>query len=279
MPRGRKPKRDYHPTVGGLKLRELRQAAGWAQMTLAAEANIDTTHLHKIEVGDIKRPDYETLAALLAALPVGFAERREVMEAFGYRAQYQLPTEEEIEQARKMCAHELHDVTWPVYLMDDSHRLLDWNRYMPRLVGLHPDDPAVEQFRGVTIIDIAFNPAYPTSRLIDNPDEFLPMFVGFIKIGLRPFRDEAWYHDLIGRARQLPRFAALWESIPEPDAKWAVTQPIIPLRINVPGVGPMQFRLSTAQFVLDRRFQFVHYTPHDATAMRQCAVWAEEGAK
>jgi hypothetical protein len=49
-----------------------------------------------------------------------------------------------------------------VYLIDDGQRLLAWNRDVPRLIGIHPDDPALTQFVGVTIIDLASNPAFIT---------------------------------------------------------------------------------------------------------------------
>jgi len=111
-------------SAGGPKLRALRSHVGKTMAELEALCGIGISHLHRIEAGRIKKPDYETLDLILEALNASFLNRREVLEAFGYKAPYQLPTAEEIEQAREMCAHELHDVTHPVYLMDDGHRLL-----------------------------------------------------------------------------------------------------------------------------------------------------------
>ena len=208
---GRESKRRYLPTPGGQRLQDLRKQAGLTLADVEAKARyrIDTAHLHRIETGRIKRPDPETLEVILSALEVSFVDRRDVLEAFGYKIPRNLPTEKEIEQARILCEHELHEATFPVYLIDDALRLWAWNRYVPRLIGMHPDDPALAQFVGVTMIDLAFNPAYPTKFLLDNPDEFLPMWLHTVKTALQPVQDEPWYGDWLTKARALPGFSEI----------------------------------------------------------------------
>lgn len=274
---GRHPNRRYDPTPGGLKLRFLRQRRG---LTLAdveerTGERIRTPHLQKIEAGIIKRPDPETLDAILTALDARFVDRRDILEAFGYRVPHDLPTEQEIADARRLCEAELHDVTVPVYLIDDGQRLLTWNRYVPRLIGMHPDDPLLVHFRGVTLIDLAFNPAYTTNFLIANPNEFLPLWTQIIKIALQPFQDEPWYADLITNARALPNFSEIWDSVVVDPLRRVSTERITPLSITVPNVGVLAFRLASQPFMLDPRFQFISYIPFGAKTLRQCAEWAE----
>ena len=163
MPRGRVAKHAHRPTEGGRKIRALRESAGLSQAVLAADAAIGTAHLQKIEVGIIRKPDFETLSAVLSALSVRYTDRHDVLEAFGYKVPHDVPTQAEITWAIQHSIEELNDVTVPAYLMDDSQRLLAWNSFVPRLIGLRPDDPALAQFAGVTTIDLALNPAYRSS--------------------------------------------------------------------------------------------------------------------
>lgn len=280
MPRGRKPTRFYPPSLGGQKLHALREQAHLSLVDLEAKTDfrVGTAHMQKIEVGAVKRPDPETLAVILTALNANFVDRREVLEAFGYRAPYSLPSEQEIDEARRLCGQELNDVTVPVYLIDDGQRLLAWNRYVPRLIGMHPDDPLLDHFYGVTLIDLALNPLYKTAFLIGNLDEFLPMWLRIIKTALAPFQEEPWYTELIIRAREFPGFSEIWDNISVDPLRRVSTERIIPLKVSVPNVGVLSFRLASQPFILDSRFQFISYIPFGATTLRQCAEWAvEEG--
>jgi PAS domain-containing protein len=244
---------------------------------LAAETEYkpDLAHIQRIEVGGIKRPDRETLEVVLAALDADFTDRRSVLEAFGYKVPASLPTEREIEEARALCRRELDVATYPAYLVDDGQRIHEWNRYTPRLLGLDPDDPAQVRFRGVTIVDLAFNPAYGTSRLIDNPEDYLRAELHFIKAALQPYEGTPRYTQLVSEWRQLPGFADMWDSLGPIVAERSVSHPVVPLKIRVPDIGVLQFRLSSSPLG-DPRFQVIHYLPHGAATLRQCALWAEE---
>lgn len=276
MKRGRKPTHPYEPTIGGHKLRILREQARLSQAALATDAGIDTKHLHRIEVGETKHPDYETLDKILSALNARYYDRRDVLWSFGYKMPTSLPTQAEVDDVVRLCIHELNDATIPIYLIDDGQRLLAWNRYLPRLIGMNPDDPALAQFVGVTTIDLAFNPLYKTTFQIDNPDEYLRLLVHTVKTGLQPFEGESWYQELLAHARTLPGFSALWDSTKDSAAQRVAVQHIIPLTVDVPNVGVLQFRLASNPFILDPRFQIIPFIPFGAASLRQCALWAEE---
>lgn len=268
-------------TAGGRKLRALRRAAGISLFDLVGrlpeDATIDATHISRIETGETRKPRAQTLEAILAGLGAGYRDRRDVLEAFGYHVPRTLPTEPEIAEARELCAHELNDATYPVHLTDNGQRIHAWNRYAPRMLGLSPDGPEQERFRGVTIFDVALDPSYGARPLIDNPEEYVPAMVRFVKPLIESYRGERWYDDLMARASRLPGFSTLWDAAdPDPVRRYAL-QPIVPIRMNVPGVGmPLRFRLSSAEFFVDPRFQIVHWTPFGAVTLRECAVWAEE---
>jgi transcriptional regulator with XRE-family HTH domain len=278
----RKTKRAVAKTLGGEKLRNMRYAAGLSLVELAARLEIehgkpiDAGHINKIETGTIKKPTAETLETILTGLQASYRERRDMLEAFGYRVPMTLPTEQEIAEARKLSAHELGDATYPVLLVDYGQRLWAWNRYMPRMIGLDPDDPATNGFTGVTLLDVTFNPALGTSSLIDNPDDFLPPVIHYIKASVYPAHEEAWYQTLISTARTFPGFSALWDSLPEAVFERFVYRNIIPLKVQLPRLGVLQFRMTTADFDFDPRFHIIHFTPYGATTLHVCAEWAAE---
>src|SRR5258706_6534169 len=171
-PQRPKSKQTNLRTLGGAKLQELRKATGLSLLDLAGklegdrEKSIDAAHINKIETGSIKKPQAETLEAILEGLHANYRDRRDVLEMFGYTVPITLPTAEDIEEVRRLTAHELNDSTYPIYLVDFGQRLWAWTRYMPRLIGLHPDDPALSRFVGVTLFDLAFSPAFETRLLI-----------------------------------------------------------------------------------------------------------------
>lgn len=269
--------------AGGALLRELRQEAGLSLMELAGRLDdkgirIDAAHLQRIEAGNIARPNADTREAILTmGLDAPYRTRRDVLDAFGYRLPWALPTEAEIEEGRRLCAHELQSATWPSYLMDHGQRLWSWNRYVPRLLGLEPDDPAPARFVGLTVLDLVFNPAAGINLMIANAEEFRPLFLRMFKIQTQPHVNEPWFLELLERARDWPGFAELWEGLPEEAEQVLATQPIIPIEFRVPGADtPLRFRVALIYLTLDPRFQVVHWIPYGATTLRHCALWAEE---
>lgn len=269
-------------TLGGDKLRELRQAAGLSLMDLAVRLetdlgkSFDTGHINRIETGTITKPQVETLEILLDGLHASFRDRRDVLEAFGYKVPVSLPTAHEIEEARQLTAYELNDSTYPVMLIDYGQRLWAWNRYTPRIIGLDPDDPATIRFAGVTVFDVTFNPAFATRLLIANPEEYLPVMLEFIKAGIYCFHEEPWYKELMARVSTFPGFSTLWDSIPVDALQRYAHRSIVPIKVNVPRTGVLHFRMSSTDFLLDPRFQIIHFTPYGARTLNACAEWAKE---
>src|SRR5947207_1211067 len=104
---GHKSTRNSPQTIGGQKLRELRQSAGISLMELSVKLDseygklIDTGHINRIETGNIKKPLAETLEAILYGLHANYRDQRAVLEAFGYTVPMTLPTEREVSEVVK----------------------------------------------------------------------------------------------------------------------------------------------------------------------------------
>ncbi len=268
--------------AGGASVRALRQDAGLSLLELAGRladqgVGIDAAHLQRIETGKIRRPAAGTLESILThGLVAPYRIRRDVLDAFGYRLPWALPTEREIEEGRRLCAQELLSATWPAYLMDHGQRLWSWNRYVPRLLGLAPDDPAPARFVGLTVLDLVFNPAVGVNLMIANPERYRPLFLRMFKIQTQPHAHEPWFQDLLARAGDWPGFAEMWAALPEDADEVLATQPIIPIEFRVPGVeAPLRFRIAGIYLSLDPRFQVTHWIPYGAATLRHCALWAE----
>jgi transcriptional regulator with XRE-family HTH domain len=267
---------EKRPSVGGQRLKQLRQAANLSLVELATRVEndrskqIDAGHINRIETGDIAKPHADTLERILAGLDATYPDRRAVLEAFGYSVPLTLPAELEIAEVVAQSADELRDATYPVCLLDFGQRMWAWNRFTPRLIGLHPDDPATKRFLGVSTVDLTFNPGFETRLLVVNPDEYFPRVIHNIKVGIEPLREQPGYRELVAQWSSFPGFTALWNQMPGD-----VYRSVVPIKVKVPGFGILQFRTYNAEFEADPRFQLLHFTPHGARTLRVCAEWAE----
>jgi hypothetical protein len=138
--------------------------------------------LTKLKREALRMPTVETIETILAGLHASYADRRDVLLAFGYGLPLALPTQREIDEMLSLTVNELKDATYPMMLIDLGHRLLAWNRYAPRLIGKHPNASTLEAYYGVTTFDLVFNPALDDRLLIQNPESFWPAWlrgVGF----------------------------------------------------------------------------------------------------
>jgi transcriptional regulator with XRE-family HTH domain len=261
-------------TSGGTRLRALREHAGKTQLAVEVEADLGSGYLQRIESGKVVHPLRQTLERILTAIDARHSERREVLELFGYTAAFPLPTEGEINRARALICSELHQATFPAYLLDCGHRLLAWNRYVPRIIGVAPNQMA--RFTQVCMFDLWFSPGYRLSSLVDNPETFFPAVMHALRHEMQPFRNEGWCTQLIARlVQELPLFSKYWRMVEHMSGYTTAARTIVPVQLDVPHVGLLQFRLSVEHFTWDARFRMVYYLPADQATMQRCAWWAE----
>ncbi len=272
-----------HAVPGGQLLRDLRQQAGMSLLELSmrlaeADVHVDAAHLQRIETGRIKRPNADTVDAILTVgLNAPYRTRRNVLAAFGYRLPWTLPTESEVEEARYLFAQELEVTTWPAYLMDHGHRIWAWNRYGPRLLGLERGKAVPERYIGMTTLDFTFNPAFGMAQRIANPEVYLELYLRSFKIQSQPYAEDPWFRGMIDRAREWPRFNEIWDSLPDNADAMMLAGRNYPVAFRVPGYHePLRFRIVLIYLSLDPRFQIIAWIPFGAHSMRAVAQWADE---
>lgn len=263
-------------TPGGGKLRALRERYGKTQLWVELEAQLGSGYLQRVESGRVAQPERATLERVLAALEARYSERREVLELFGYVVATGPPTDGDVAWARDVCRRELHDVAFPAYVLDCTHRLVAWNRYFPRLLGIGPDDPLLERLALRSLLALWFDPASPLWPLVVEPDVFLPALIRALRYEMQQFRTESWYAALLASLHDLPRFRRVWVAVEQEPERVSAARALVPMRVAVPRTGVLQFRLATEPFVRDARFRVVYYFPADPATMNQCAAWAAE---
>jgi transcriptional regulator with XRE-family HTH domain len=259
-----------------VKLRALRDAVGMTQLSVEAEAELGSGYLQRIESGKVAQPGRAMLERVLEAIGARYSERREVLEQFGYAVSTPVPNAAEIEWARTFCQPELDAAPFPAYALDCSHRLIAWNRQVPRLFGLPGGDPTLGRLAGRSILEAWFDPATPLPRLVDEPDIFLPAMIRAFRSEMQPYLAEPWAGAVFDGLLALPRFRECWERIEHEVVPLSPARALVPVKLKVPGSGPMQFRLSAEHLVRDSRFRLIYFFPSDLATMQRCAVWAAE---
>jgi hypothetical protein len=225
----------------------------------------------------VAQPGRGTVERILDALGARYSERRDVLELFGYVVATPLPTPDEIAWARASCQHELHDVPFPAYVLDCLPRLIAWNRFVPRLLGSRPGQAILESLVGRSMLAPWFDPTSPLGALVAEPEVFLPVLIRALRYEIERYRQEPWLVEMLARLQaELPRFRQYWAQAEQSPAPISSARVLVPVKLAVPGVGPLQFRLVAEPLVRDTRFRLVYYVPADPPTMRQCAAWATE---
>jgi transcriptional regulator with XRE-family HTH domain len=262
-------------TPGGAKLRAVREQAGRSQLWVEAEADLGTGYLQRVESGRVAQPGRGTVERILDALGARYSERRDVLELFGYLVATPLPTDDEIAWARETCQPELHDIPFPAYVLDCFPRLIAWNRLAPRLLGHGDGEAVLTSLAGRSMLEPWFNPTSPFGALVAEPSVFLRLLVRVLRYEIARYRQEPWLVEMLAKLQDdLPRFREEWtRAEPEP-APIVSARVLVPVKLDVPGVGPLQFRLAAEPLVRDARFRLIYFLPADPPTMRQCAAWA-----
>lgn len=261
-------------TPSGAKLRALRESARRPQLWVEAEAGLGTGYLQRLESGRVAQPERATLERILTALEARYSERREVLELFGYTVVAPPPTETEIAWACEVCQRELHEVPFPAYVLDCTHRLLVWNDSIPRLFGVAPDNPMLGGLAQQSILTAWFDPGSLLAPLVAEPEVFLPALIRALRYEMQQFRTEAWYAAVLAPLQALPHFRHYWAVVEREPALASAARALVPVRLRRPSTGLLQFRLSSEPFGRDTRFRLVYYFPADPATMQQCTTWA-----
>lgn len=261
-------------SVGGQLLRGLRKRRGLVQLDVELEAGLGTGYLQRLELGKVRQPTRAVLDRLLEALRATYAERRSILESFGYVVTTDLPSDHECAWAVGQARDALREAPFPSYLLDCALRLLACGEQVPLLLGLARRPGRAQRLTGRSLIDVVFDPAWGVFALVRNPDDFFPLFVQILRRDSQPYQGEGWYQALIADALlRLPLFRRYWELGEARLRTGAVARPHVPLQIASPDGAPLQFRITADPLYDDPRFRIVSYVPLDEATLRQCARW------
>jgi transcriptional regulator with XRE-family HTH domain len=260
--------------TGGARLRALREAKGKTQLWVELEAELGTGYLQRVESGRVALPGHAMLERILAALGASYREKCDVLERFGYAVSTAPPNADEIAWARDFCRSELDDAPFPAYALDCTHRIIAWNRQSPRLFGLLPSDPTLGRLVGQSVLAAWFDDASPLSRLVAEPDAFMPALIRAFRSEMKPYQAEPWCQTELNRLFALPRFRHYWAELEHEPMQVSAARALVPVRLRVPGAGHLLFRLSAEHFVDDARFRLIYFFPADLATMEWCATGA-----
>jgi hypothetical protein len=238
------------------------------------EAELGAGYLQRVESGKIALPERVTVERILEALQAPYADRREALQLFGYTVTSRFPTPEDLAWAREAARGELDAVGVPAYVLDCAHRLVAWNGAFPPLLGMRADDLWLARLVGRSLLAPWFEPTSPLGRLVVDPDQFLPALIRAMRHEMRAFRGEPWCAEVVAELMTLPRFRQYHAQVEAETAPISGGRALVPVRVAVPGVGRLEFRLAAEPFTADARFRIVYYFPGDADTMRACADWA-----
>ncbi len=273
-------------SIGGEKLRRLRQdrrGADGRRLTiegLARAAGFDYRTISDIERGVMPNPALVTIQRIFTALAqvaaVAVEDKNAVLMAYGYQPIFVPPTDAEIARACQLWLEEYQHIYLPSYLISYDQRVLVWNRYAPRMMGLTLETLPYGSIENVRVFDMLFNQQLPSTTRLLNADELAPKLLALVKAELRPFWDEPWYHEMVRTASEnYPAFGPIWESIPD-DLKAVSIRTVGPIRLQYDADTVLSFNTYGADFVSDPRFRVVQYHPADPTTIKIWNQWVEE---
>ncbi len=271
-------------TTGGELLRALRQRREGRKRKLtieqvAEQSGITYRALWNIEHGNTAKPNKAVLDSILntldAFLPITIEQRNEVLMAFKYPPLLTPPTDVERTRVAVEWQNEYRHLTQPAYLVDFTQRLLAWNRYAPRILGMEYNDPRLRKLKGITIFDLAFNSDFIAASRITNGAEFLPNMIQVIKAEMEPFSDTNWYKELIDEtSTKYPLFKSIWNSLPS-NLPMVRLRTMGPVQVQHPDGKILKFHLMGVDFVNDPRFRIVQYHPADVTTLSEWNKWID----
>jgi transcriptional regulator with XRE-family HTH domain len=274
------PERRNHPLrvnamaseTGGQYIRRLRMQSMRSQAELEFAAGLGDNYLKRIELGQVARPQRDTLERILDALQPSYAERRNVLELYGYAVQHPLPTQTEIAQAQTIFRQSVADSPIPVQLLDCALRLIDWNGLLARLAGRTPDDPAMRALAGRMITHVLYDPQFGIRQRLQNFAEWSGHMLPVLIHELQPYLQEAWAHDVLEELRRsAPGLDTLLNRSEE--LRPIPARPLRTIIFTGPNGAALPFRIASESFTNDTRFRVIYYFPADDVALAQCRAW------
>lgn len=159
-------------------------------------------------------------------------------------------------------------------MLDCTHRLIAWNGYLPRLLGVAPDAPLPGRLAERSFLGAWFDPDAPLAPLVAEPERFLPALIRAMRYEMQAFGAEPWYAAILADLRSHPRFRRYWSVVELESPPSSAARALTSVRLAIPTAGLLQFQLSSETFIRDARFRAVYLFPADPETMRWCVAWA-----
>lgn len=258
--------------TGGELIRALRRAAQRTQLWVEAEAGLGTGYLQRVEAGKVAQPTRETVERILTALDARHSERRLVLAQYGYALPTLPPTDAERDWARAEIEPDLQATPFPAYLLDCLHRLMSWNRLVPRMFGIVAEDPTLGGLAGCSLPAAWFDPASTLPDRVADPERFFPAMIQTLRYEMRQYGAEPWQGDILAELQPLPLFRHYWDMAMQQPLAAISQRALVPIRLRVPQAGMLTFRLVSEPLTRDHRFRTIGYVPADTAAMQWCVA-------
>lgn len=275
---------------GGYQLKQMREREGWLQRKLAYELDIAESMISRFETG-ARVPNRELLEKILGKLQATPFERKNVLNAYGYRVITELPTDEELKSACDNVRVYLDSLDIPAYLMDCTTRVIAWNHYISRAFGLpKPEQGALSTFdprpagllRAISSVPLIKSfYSYNIKDMVGNWDDlFFNGILGSVRSTLWEYKDTDWCKNLIDEVKAIsPEFKTKWEKIEEDNtiSEWPVVgRPVSPFIVSISHLEfPLTFKAAAETLIKDDRFRIIYWHPANIETMQKINEWAE----
>lgn len=261
--------------VGGQLLKQLRERAGMSRLELEQQASIGVNNLAKYESGQRTTPRKQTIVKILDALDVGFVDRKEVLEAFGYSTGTSLPTEKEIATAIEIFNAEASNLQQPAFLVDIRGYIFAWNQHIPELLGVNEEHLQFFSQR-LTLYQTLFHERLRLADYIMN-HEVLQAVIQVYKQESVQYRKELWFETLLDKTiKMYPEFSRYWAQSTDTFIQGKTVSSPLLIQWLSPILGRSTFHFSQEKLGKDERFYKVFLLRVDEQVLKPNKVEATQ---
>jgi hypothetical protein len=116
-----------------------------------------------------------------------------------------------------------------------------------------------------------FDPASPVGSRVVEPERLLPALVRAARYEQLQLHAGPWHAAIFDDlAAALPRFRHYWEAGLQSPEPVMAARGVVPVKLDVPEAGVLEFRLAAEPFARDPRFRLMTFFPADLAAMHWC---------
>ncbi len=200
-------------TLGGL-IKDYRLQKNISQMEVAFSLGWnETSRLSRIEQGRVKNPSREMIDLLCQAIKLDEEEKNRLLLAGNY-----LPTNNEVQEARKVWGIIIHKWQYPAIIYDFSWRVIDMNKKALDVYIIPEKFVQRAKSEYLNRLEIIFDPDFMQNKYLKGTD--LEIWHSFLTKLLFQFQylqksrtKEDWFINLIKRMMNNDLFKTIWQRV------------------------------------------------------------------